>query len=133
MHIHMSWCCFPAFRTLAKSNLGLEWHDLFPDVEKAIADKAISPADVSEILLKKKRDPTAALESLLEKLERTKSVSEIPVVKINMDEDQTSEVLDDPPSPDGAGSDELRSKTENSDEKLATASEPVTATDTTPS
>ncbi|KAG0586553.1 hypothetical protein KC19_2G099500 [Ceratodon purpureus] len=80
-HILMSWCKFSAFRTLARNNLGLEWHDLFPQIEEAMEDKAITPADVSEFLLKKKRNPTAALEGLLEALAKAPSVSEKPPVK----------------------------------------------------
>lgn len=91
-HIHMSWCGFPAFQTLARNNLGLEWHDLFPEIEAAIANKAIAPAEVSELMLKKKRNPTAALEGLLDTLGRAKLVSEIPLVKVDMhEEEQTSE------------------------------------------
>ena len=82
----MSWCEFPAFRTLAKNNLDLEWHDLFPEIEEAFVDKAIAPADVSEILLKKKRKPTVALEALLEALSKAPSVSEKPAVKIDYEE-----------------------------------------------
>jgi chaperone BCS1 len=89
-HIHMSWCEFPAFRTL-----GLEWHDLFPEIEEAFVDKAISPADVSELLLKKKRKPTAALEGLLEALRKAPSISEKPAVKIDFDA-----IVADPPTGD---------------------------------
>lgn len=85
-HIKMSWCEFPAFRTLARNNLDLEWHDLFPEIEEAFVDKAISPADVSEILLKKKRKPVGALEALLEALRKAPSVSEKPAVKIDFEE-----------------------------------------------
>lgn len=67
-HIHMSWCRYPAFVTLAQNNLNLEKHRLFPAIEDAITDKAISPADVSELLLKKKQNPTAALKGLLKVL-----------------------------------------------------------------
>lgn len=94
-HIHMSWCEFSAFRTLAKNNLGLEWHDLFPEIEEAFVDKAISPADVSELLLKKKRKPTAALEGLLEGLRKAPSISEKPAVKIDFDA-----IVADPPTGD---------------------------------
>jgi hypothetical protein len=66
--------------------LGLEKHDLFPEVEKAILDKAITPADVSEHLLKRKPNPTAALESLIQVLHKTKLASEIPVVSLEQDE-----------------------------------------------
>lgn len=98
-HINMSWCEFPAFRTLAKNNLDLEWHDLFPEIEEAFVDKAISPADVSEILLKKKRKPTAALEALLEALSKAPSVSEKPAVKIDFEEILLTGVSEsDPPA-----------------------------------
>ncbi|CAN5964535.1 unnamed protein product, partial [Sphagnum jensenii] len=86
MHIHLSWCTFPAFQVLAYNNLGLEKHDLFPEVEKAILDKAITPADVSEHLLKSKRNPTAALEGLIQVLHKTKLASEIPVVSLEQDD-----------------------------------------------
>lgn len=92
----MSWCEFPAFRTLAKNNLDLEWHDLFPEIEEAFVDKAIAPADVSEILLKKKRKPTAALESLLEALRKAPSISEKPVVKIDFDDIPLASTIEDP-------------------------------------
>ena len=73
----MSWCQFPAFRTLAKNNLGLEWHDLFPQIEEAFQGKAITPADVSEHLLNNKRNPTAALEDLLAALTKAPMAAEI--------------------------------------------------------
>ncbi|XP_024396764.1 AAA-ATPase At4g25835 [Physcomitrium patens] len=92
-HILMSWCEYPAFRTLAANNLGLEWHDLFPEIENAIAGKAISPADVSELLLKKKRNPTAALEGLLEVLGKAPLSEEKPVMKIDLDELQLTEAI----------------------------------------
>jgi chaperone BCS1 len=95
-HINMSWCEFPAFRTLAKNNLDLEWHDLFPEIEEAFVDKAIAPADVSEILLKNKRKPTAALQSLLEALRKAPSISEKPVVKIDFDDIPLASTIQDP-------------------------------------
>lgn len=95
-HINMSWCEFPAFRTLAKNNLDLEWHDLFPEIEEAFVDKAIAPADVSEILLKKKRKPTAALQSLLEALRKAPSIREKPVVKIDFDDIPLASTIQDP-------------------------------------
>ena len=94
--ILMSWCTFAAFRTLAKNNLGLEWHDLFPKIEKAFTDKAISPADVSELLLQKKDDPTAALEGLLKVLHKTKLTTEVPLVKLEFDVDQANAKHDPP-------------------------------------
>lgn len=81
--IHMSYCEFPAFRTLAKNNLKVEWHDLFPKIEEAMAGKAITPADVSEFLLKKRDNPTKALEDLLEALGKVALISE---KKVEFDE-----------------------------------------------
>ncbi|KAG0568366.1 hypothetical protein KC19_6G014600 [Ceratodon purpureus] len=108
-HINMSWCGFPAFRTLAKNNLGLEWHDLFPEIEETFVDKAISPADVSELLLKKKRKgPTAALEGLLEALRIAPSISEKPVVKIDFDA-----IVADPPTGDNSVESEVPVKPES--------------------
>lgn len=90
-HIHMSWCRYPAFVTLAQNNLNLEKHKLFPAIENAIADKAISPADVSELLLKRKRNPTAALKGLLEVLKSAPTA----------DPDTTSEIFDEDVVDDG--------------------------------
>lgn len=89
--ILMSWCTFAAFRTLAKNNLGLDDHDLFPKLEKAFTDKAISPANVSELLLRKKDDPTAALEGLLKAVQRAKLAADVPLVKVEFDDDQVDE------------------------------------------
>ena len=89
-HIHMSWCGFDAFKTLVKNNLGIDNHSLFPEIENVIVDKAIAPADVSEVLLKKKRNPTAALEALLEFLHKSPLISEKPVLKLTLDEDSQS-------------------------------------------
>jgi len=79
----MSYCEFPAFRTLAKNNLKVEWHELFPKIEEAMAGKAITPADVSEFLLKKRDNPTKALEDLLEALGKVALISE---KKVEFDE-----------------------------------------------
>lgn len=84
--ILMSWCEFPAFRILVKNNLRLEWHDLFPQIEAAMAGKAVTPADVSEFLLKQRDNPTAALEKLLEALGTAPLVSEQPALKVGFDE-----------------------------------------------
>lgn len=101
-HIHMSWCRYPAFVTLARNNLNLEAHELFPAIENAIADKAISPADVSELLLKKKRNPTAALKGLLEVLKSTPTAGpDTTEAMLNEDDDvldvEEEDLLDEQP------------------------------------
>ncbi|CAK9208331.1 unnamed protein product [Sphagnum jensenii] len=115
MHIHMSWCTFPAFQVLAYNNLGLKKHELFPEVEKAISGKAITPAEVSELLIKKKRNPTAALEGLIHDLHKTKLASEIPEVNILEEkEDAISKRTDDSLLAD-AGGIEIKTKEEIKD------------------
>ena len=104
-HIHMSWCRYPAFVTLAQNNLNLEKHRLFPAIENAITDKAISPADVSELLLKKKRNPTAALKGLLKVLksaptaapDTTHEILDEDVVEDGGDDDDDDDVEDEQP------------------------------------
>lgn len=70
MHIHMSYCSFPAFKILARNYLGLEDHHLLPQIEEIIEDGAhdIIPAQASEILIRNRDDPTAALEQVLNEL-----------------------------------------------------------------
>ncbi|KAJ7297729.1 hypothetical protein O6H91_20G036800 [Diphasiastrum complanatum] len=71
MHIFMSHCTFPAFKILAQNYLGISEHELFPEVEAVIDAGMMTPADVSEILIKK-RDPFEALEALIEALKAAK-------------------------------------------------------------
>ncbi|CAL5077528.1 unnamed protein product [Urochloa decumbens] len=52
MHIEMSYCCFEAFKTLARNYLDVEAHPLFQRVEELLQVVEIIPADVAECLLK---------------------------------------------------------------------------------
>lgn len=51
-----------------------------------MAGKAVTPADVSESLLRKRYDPTAALEELLEALDKAPLLSDKPAVKVELDQ-----------------------------------------------
>ncbi|XP_066359626.1 uncharacterized protein [Miscanthus floridulus] len=51
MRIEMSYCCFEAFRTLAKNYLGVEAHPLFQRVEELLQVVEITPADIAECFL----------------------------------------------------------------------------------
>ncbi|CAN6222149.1 unnamed protein product [Urochloa humidicola] len=51
MHVEMSYCCFEAFKTLARNYLGVEAHPLFQRVEELLQVVEITPADVAECLL----------------------------------------------------------------------------------
>eukprot|EP01018_Ginkgo_biloba_P006397 Gb_11779 [translate_table: standard] len=66
MHILMSFCTFPALKILVKNYLGIDRHELFPKLEQIIEEAQMTPADVSEILIKNRYNPTRALEELLE-------------------------------------------------------------------
>ncbi|KAJ4745097.1 P-loop containing nucleoside triphosphate hydrolases superfamily protein [Rhynchospora pubera] len=56
MHIFLSYCSFPALKILMRNYLGIEEHEfdngILSDLEEAIGEAEITPADVSEILIK---------------------------------------------------------------------------------
>ncbi|KAE8056772.1 hypothetical protein FH972_013512 [Carpinus fangiana] len=72
MHIYMSYCSFPALKILLKNYLGIDEGDLDCAVLKEledVVDKAeMTPADVSELLIKNRRDKEKAARELLEAL-----------------------------------------------------------------
>ncbi|KAL6194432.1 hypothetical protein ACLB2K_035516 [Fragaria x ananassa] len=72
MHIFMSHCSFPALKILLKNYLGFEEGDLDEEIAKEfeeVLDKAgMTPADVSEALIKNRRDKDKAVRELLEVL-----------------------------------------------------------------
>ncbi|CAG7910310.1 hypothetical protein BRARA_J01164 [Brassica rapa] len=72
MHIHMSYCDFPSLKILLKNYLGYEEEDVEEDVLKEmerVVDRAeMTPADVSEALIKNRRDKEKAVRELLEDL-----------------------------------------------------------------
>ncbi|GLJ26938.1 hypothetical protein SUGI_0527350 [Cryptomeria japonica] len=72
MHILMSFCTFPALKILVRNYLGLEKHELFLKLEQIIQDAQMTPADVSEILIKYHLNPTRALEELFEAFKAAK-------------------------------------------------------------
>ena len=72
MHIHMSYCDFPSLKILLKNYLGYEEEDVEEDVLKEmerVVDRAeMTPADVSEALIKNRMDKEKAVRELLEDL-----------------------------------------------------------------
>jgi ATP-dependent 26S proteasome regulatory subunit len=73
-HIEMSYCCFEAFKLLAKVYLDVESHHLFDAVESLLRDANMTPADVAENLTPKSVDDDAdsCLAGLVEELEKSK-------------------------------------------------------------
>ncbi|VFR00872.1 unnamed protein product [Cuscuta campestris] len=74
MHIHMNNCSFPALKILVKNYLGFdidepgEGRDLeaLRELEEAIEGAEMTPADISEVLIKHTRDRKTALWKLVE-------------------------------------------------------------------
>ncbi|KAF2570640.1 hypothetical protein F2Q70_00005351 [Brassica cretica] len=72
MHIHMSYCDFPSLMILLKNYWGYEEEDVDDDVlkemERVVEKAEMTPADVSEALIKNRRDKDRAVRELLEDL-----------------------------------------------------------------
>ncbi|KAJ7979472.1 AAA-ATPase [Quillaja saponaria] len=72
MHIFMSYCSFPALKILLKNYLGFEETDLddsiLKELEEVIHKAEMTPADISEVLIKNRRNKGKAVSELLEVL-----------------------------------------------------------------
>ncbi|KAK4272042.1 hypothetical protein QN277_020645 [Acacia crassicarpa] len=73
-HIELSYCCFEAFKVLARNYLDVETHDLFPRIEELLKETEMTPADVAENLMPKslEEDERSCLQRLIEALETAK-------------------------------------------------------------
>lgn len=72
MHVFMSYCSFPALKILLKNYLGFEEGDLdgkvLGELKGVIEEAQMTPADISEILIKNRRDEGKAVGELLQAL-----------------------------------------------------------------
>ncbi|PON97915.1 Mitochondrial chaperone/AAA ATPase [Trema orientale] len=70
MHVFMSYCTFPALKILLKNYLGHDDVDgvVLRGIEEVIEKARMTPADVSEVLIKNRRDGAKAVRELLEVL-----------------------------------------------------------------
>ncbi|CAN6213410.1 unnamed protein product [Urochloa humidicola] len=73
-HIEMSYCCFEAFKMLAKVYLDVDAHELFDDVAALLREVQMTPADVAENLTPKGpgEDADSCLAALVEALQKAK-------------------------------------------------------------
>ncbi|EEF44983.1 AAA-ATPase ASD, mitochondrial [Ricinus communis] len=73
-HIEMSYCCFEAFKVLAKNYLDVESHELYGKISKLLEETNMTPADVAENLMPKsdEEDEDTCLKNLIAALEETK-------------------------------------------------------------
>ena len=53
-HIEMSYCCFEAFKVLARNYLAVDAHPVFDDVRVLLQETDITTADVAELLTPKR-------------------------------------------------------------------------------
>lgn len=72
--IEMSYCCFEAFKVLARNYLDVEDHPLFETIGRLLDETNMTPADVAENLMPKSNDEDAesCLRNLIEALESAK-------------------------------------------------------------
>lgn len=74
MHIYMSYCSMAALRILLKNYLGLGEGDVdeavMKGIEGVIEEAEMTPADISEVLIRNRRDKGKAVRELLEELKR---------------------------------------------------------------
>ncbi|KAK4381717.1 AAA-ATPase [Sesamum angolense] len=95
-HRDVSYCCFEAFKVLAKNYLKLESHEKFENIKCLLKEIDISPADVAENLMPKSPEMSAeeCLENLITALHQAKEEAASRKAK-NLDaetEDKESEV-----------------------------------------
>ncbi|CAL5072443.1 unnamed protein product [Urochloa decumbens] len=79
MHVYMGYCCWEAFRTLARNYFLVDDHELFPEIKELLEKVDVTPAEVSEMLLRSE-DVDVALwglkEFLRERIRKTRKETE---------------------------------------------------------
>lgn len=94
MHIHLSYCTFEAFKVLAKNYLAIQDHELFGEVKEEMEGVEITPADVSEVLIREKRDVGEVLRCLLKEFEVRKTRKEL-VTEADHQKQEAEEEVDE--------------------------------------
>ncbi|CAI9765740.1 unnamed protein product [Fraxinus pennsylvanica] len=96
MHIHMSYCSFSALKILFKNYLGCEDDQLdgvvLKELEGVIDEAEMTPADISEVLIKSWRNKDKAARELLETLKTRAKRNRMKPRKMNTNEDEDKEL-----------------------------------------
>ncbi|KAG0545131.1 hypothetical protein BDA96_02G335300 [Sorghum bicolor] len=71
MHVYMGYCGWEAFKTLARNYFLVDDHVLFPEMQELLSAVEVTPAEVSEMMLRSE-DVDVALQGLKEFLEEKK-------------------------------------------------------------
>lgn len=73
LHLHMSFCTFSGFKTLAYNYLQIKEHQLFGDIEELLKHKEATPAEVAGELMKSD-DAQVSLQGIIEFLQSKKHI-----------------------------------------------------------
>lgn len=129
MHIFMSYCSFPALKILLKNYLGCEECELeetiLRQLEEVVDVARMTPADISEVLIKNRRKKEKAVEELLETLKMRVEMNKKSgflmrgenVVEDEEEEEQEKRALDSE-SPKEESETEDNCKEEDDEEKV---------------
>nr|GEW10569.1 AAA-ATPase ASD, mitochondrial-like [Tanacetum cinerariifolium] len=85
VHTELSYCCFEAFKVLAKNYLDVESHELFATIGQLLKETNMTPADVAENLMPKsveeKNNADTCLNNLIKCLEDAKEEARLKAMK----------------------------------------------------
>ncbi|KAL8460193.1 hypothetical protein ACS0TY_031919 [Phlomoides rotata] len=100
MHINMSYCSFQALKILIKNYIGFEECDLgrevLQELEVVIGAAEMTPAEISEILIRNRRDKSKAVVELAEKAKCAAEEKKRLKLREIEDEEQEKRTLDSP-------------------------------------
>ncbi|XP_020080076.1 AAA-ATPase ASD, mitochondrial-like [Ananas comosus] len=96
-HIEMPYCCFEAFKVLAKNYADVEEHDIFGQIKELLEEVKITPADVAESLMQKSEDKGVVerLENLVRVLKSAKEETEKGVANGSCSGEEEGEIVED--------------------------------------
>ncbi|CAO1941845.1 unnamed protein product [Urochloa humidicola] len=75
MHVYMGYCCWEAFKTLVRNYFLVDDHAMFLEIQALLAEVEVTPAEVSEMLLRSE-DVDIALRGFTEFLQEKKQGKE---------------------------------------------------------
>ncbi|XP_076915764.1 AAA-ATPase At4g25835-like [Bidens hawaiensis] len=101
MHIFMSYCSFPSLKILLKNYLGCDDGDIegsvIEDIAEVIDETEMTPADISEVLIKNRRDNDRAVQELLQALQgRVEKKKSTRPRRVMEPEEEEKRALDSP-------------------------------------
>ena len=98
MHIYMGYCGWEAFKTLAHNYFLVDDHPLFPEIQELLSQVEVTPAAVTEMLLRS-NNADVALRGLMEFLEeKNKKKQAMPTEGKQSEEEAGKEAASREPS-----------------------------------